>query len=86
MPLYDYKCSNCEHTFTLSKRISARKEPEADPCPSCHQINRVKQLVGAPPIVSGVVGAGSIKKPQWFQDKIKDMKKVVGKGHTLDNC
>lgn len=85
MPLYDYKCKQCEHTFKRNLRIANRKEPEAEPCPSCEATESVTQQLGGLAIVSGVVGAGSLKKPQWFQDKIKDMKKVVGKGHTLDN-
>lgn len=83
MPIYEYKCKSCEHTFKAIKTVAARKEPEAEPCPECEK-QEVSQVIGCPNIVSGVVGAGSIQRPQWFQDKIKDMKKNVGKNNTLD--
>ena len=35
MPLYDYNCKICDHTFTLKRMIADRLLPEGDPCPSC---------------------------------------------------
>lgn len=86
MPMYEYKCNSCEHVFKAIKSVATRKEPEAEPCPECKNQESVTQMIGCPNIVAGVVGAAGIKKPQWFQDKIKELKKHAGKDNTLDRA
>ncbi|HMS65787.1 MAG TPA: zinc ribbon domain-containing protein [Ignavibacteria bacterium] len=43
MPTYDYKCSNCGHTFEYFQSMSADKLTE---CPECHK-NTLERLIGA---------------------------------------
>ena len=47
MPLYDYQCTACSHTFTEKRMIADRKQPEGDPCPSC-QSHTVQLIIGTP--------------------------------------
>lgn len=47
MPLYDYQCTACNHTFTEKRMIADRKQPEGDPCPSC-QSHTVQLIIGTP--------------------------------------
>lgn len=84
MPLYEYKCKNCEHSFKKMSSVDSRKDPETVPCTECNE-TQVFQVIGTPGIVGGVVGAAGLRKPQWFTDKLKDMKKNVGKDNTLGN-
>jgi len=35
MPIYDYKCSSCEHEFERILSISRRNEPIENECPNC---------------------------------------------------
>lgn len=42
MPLYDYVCPKCEHTFEKLKSFDQRKDPE--PCPVCQHEECEKQL------------------------------------------
>ena len=44
MPIYEYKCQNCEHYFEVLQRIS--EEPFSS-CPECKK-NALKKLVSAP--------------------------------------
>ena len=44
MPIYDYKCSNCEHQFELIQKFS---DQPAEICPQCSQ-KSVQKLVSAP--------------------------------------
>ena len=41
MPTYEYKCSNCNHTFEVFQSISAEPVKE---CPKCN--GPVKRLIG----------------------------------------
>ena len=53
MPTYDYKCTECNHTFEMFQPMIA--EPITD-CPECGGV--VKRLIGA--------GAGPIFKGSGF--------------------
>jgi putative FmdB family regulatory protein len=53
MPLYDYNCSSCGHTFTEKYMIEDRKQPEGEPCPSC-QSSSVQLLIGTPGVGDSV--------------------------------
>ena len=44
MPIYDYKCSNCEHQFELIQKFS---DQSAEICPQCSQ-KSAQKLVSAP--------------------------------------
>lgn len=53
MPTYDYKCTECEHTFELFQSMT---EDPIKECPECNGL--VKRLIGA--------GAGAIFKGTGF--------------------
>ena len=44
MPIYDYKCSNCEHQFELIQKFS---DQPVEICPQCTE-KSVQKLVSAP--------------------------------------
>ena len=44
MPIYEYKCSNCEHQFEVIQRFS---DNPVESCPACNR-KTVKKLVSAP--------------------------------------
>ena len=35
MPIYEYKCNECEHTFEDYLSVSNRDKPLKKPCPEC---------------------------------------------------
>jgi putative FmdB family regulatory protein len=41
MPLYDYRCSKCNHTFEQFQKIDDRNKPTRKPCPKCKK-NKVE--------------------------------------------
>lgn len=53
MPTYDYKCSNCQHTFEYFQPMSAAPLTE---CPECG--GNLKRVIGT--------GAGTIFKGSGF--------------------
>jgi|TARA_B110000967_G_scaffold167055_1_gene175388 putative FmdB family regulatory protein len=44
MPIYEYKCSNCEHQFELIQKFS---DQPAETCPEC-SAKSIQKLVSAP--------------------------------------
>jgi|TARA_A100000164_G_scaffold256662_1_gene228749 putative FmdB family regulatory protein len=44
MPIYEYKCSKCEHQFEVIQRFS---DNPVESCPECNE-KQVKKLVSAP--------------------------------------
>lgn len=48
MPIYDYKCTNCDKQFELMQSFS--DEPIKD-CPYCHGKNTVHKVISEPAVV-----------------------------------
>jgi putative FmdB family regulatory protein len=77
MPEYNYGCRNCNQEFTKVKPISARKEPESNPCPTCGMKGSIFVKIGATKVVHE---AGSRLKVDdgWreVQSKMKETYKI----------
>lgn len=82
MPLYQYKCNACEHTFNRQLKISERNAPIDEDCPSCDSRGHINQLIGTP-LVSYSTNPG-MRITSSFNDRLKDMKKTKGEGCTID--
>jgi putative FmdB family regulatory protein len=82
MPLYDYKCKACDHSFRKLKSVDSRKEPIGDGCPICKAFE-VIQEIGTSNIVSGV----SMKdtRSDWFRSKMKELKSHAGPGNKMSD-
>jgi putative FmdB family regulatory protein len=72
MPLYDYGCGECEHTFTAMKRISERNNP--GPCEKCGNKN-VNLLLSMPAILYSGTGTIHSKTDDGWKDRLKTIKK-----------
>lgn len=75
MPLYDYQCQTCDHTFRKMKRIAARNEPTEEPCPECGH-SEVTFVVGSPALAYNQPGI--YKTSNNFNDRLKEIKQNVG--------
>ena len=69
MPIYEYKCQNCEHYFEVLQRIS---EEPLSTCPECKK-NALKKLVSAPNF--------RLKGEGWYETDFKkdNQKNLAGK-------
>jgi len=47
MPLYEYKCDNCESIFEKIQSISNRNIPLSQPCPECKEIGYIISLMSS---------------------------------------
>ena len=92
MPTYDYKCSECGHTFEEILKIADRDAPTELPCEQQVQQTKhmftkcggkVEQVMHAPYFgYDNIKTKRSKKVPGWYTDKIKDMKRNIP-GNTL---
>lgn len=62
MPLYEFQCAECGHTFEKLKPIRDMKVPESEPCPNCTTIGSVDQKVFTAQIWADASRMG-IKRP-----------------------
>jgi putative FmdB family regulatory protein len=77
MPLYDYQCEDCNHTFSLMKSIDARHDPEKEACPECKK-EKVKMQIGAAAIMDSVRVFG-LKPSGQHKERMQQIK------HNLKN-
>lgn len=68
MPLYEYGCKACEHTWTDVTKIADRLAPTEAPCQECG--GEVTLLIGAPNIVDPV-RIGVTRPSSEFQEVIQ---------------
>ena len=74
MPLYGYRCKECEHEFDKMQKYEDRFVPEAVPCPECFGVE-VKYQISTPRI--GYSNKGSMRTTDNFNDRLKEIKKKV---------
>lgn len=46
MPLYDYRCSACNHTFEQFEKMDDRNKPTRKACPGCKK-KKIQLVIGA---------------------------------------
>ena len=57
MPIYEYGCKYCEHTFEVWQSVTSRRKRK---CPECGRKNALNILIGATAFV--------LKGSGWFKD------------------
>lgn len=50
MPMYDYRCSKCEHQFEEFQKMKDRKKPLKRACPNCGEKKTLNFIIGTPAI------------------------------------
>ena len=83
MPLYEYQCTHCDHTFSDVLKVDDRNKPLDAPCPSCKAAGGVEKLVTTARIVAGV-GDFRAKVPEVFKDRLREIKKTAGRTRNID--
>jgi putative FmdB family regulatory protein len=71
MPIYEYKCLECEHLFEELARIT---DPPATDCPACGCSGSVIRLI------SGTTGIVEMTGREYFKKVIEpEAKRIAGK-------
>ena len=74
MPIYEYQCESCSHSFESFLSMSNMNEPLNEPCPECGK-NEVNKRVSKTTMGVDM----NLKTPGWFKDKMDNLKKKVPK-------
>lgn len=80
MPIYDYACKNCEHTFSETQRIDDRKVPIERGCPKCGFLTNgqgehaLYQVLGSPNICYSMT---TRRTDDDFNSKLKELRDKV---------
>ncbi len=82
MPLYQYKCSSCNHTFDLFEKMESRHKPTKDPCPSCKNLT-VEKLMSMMTVVDPIT-VGNLRTSNGFNAVMKEVKKRNPKHNISD--
>ena len=83
MPMYDYVCSKCQHTFDGFLTIAQRDVPTQEPCPNCGKTNCISISLGAPALMSPFRVEGLKKPSGQFRERVQQIKKGLPKKTTL---
>lgn len=82
MPLYDYKCTKCEHSWDEIVLYKNRDKPCKKPCPECKE-KSVTRVVGAP-IMSEPHKMGLKRPDGGFREVISKIKQHHPKNTIRD--
>ena len=77
MPLYEYMCKECDHTFEETKSIEDRNTPCDKPCPGCQKEGTLYIALG------GKVGDPFIhlSDTKNYGESFTQMMKAISKEH-----
>jgi putative FmdB family regulatory protein len=76
MPLYDFKCNDCETIFEVQCKISEKDSPHA--CPSCSSVKTNSVFLSAPRLGDSIA-LGINEKQRGFKEVLNKIhKKTAG--------
>ena len=78
MPLYDFECEKCNHSFEQFLTIAEMDKPLKESCPSCKKKGNIIRIVGAGGMVDSArleSTKGRLKPTKEFTEVMSRMKK-----------
>lgn len=83
--IYEFKCENCNETFSESLEIFSRNKPLNEPCPKCGNQGSVFRVFSSSITYDTVdVQTRARRANSDFADVMKSIKKTAGKGNTIN--
>lgn len=75
MPLYQYTCSNCQHSFELFAPMADNKKACEEPCPNCKASGHITQVINTNFEMMAPDRLGRVKPHKDWQDHINRIRK-----------
>ena len=76
MPIYNYQCSDCKHTFEAFRKISERNSISELVCPACTKQGISEYVMSSPMIVSGIGSLGGHKTDAGWKETLSKIKEA----------
>ena len=76
MPIYNFRCENCEHEFEHSCKIAERATVQQADCPKCDTPN-LKQIISKVNFATDPLGHARV--PMAFKENVLDRLPDVGR-------
>ena len=70
MPIYDYVCGSCNHSYEENRKIADRDNLTDVECLECHKIGQISRQVGSP-LVAYSVATNGYKHPEGFREVLQ---------------
>lgn len=83
MPVYDYQCQKCKHTFSDIKKIDERHVPTNESCPQCLEVGHVQICIGKVATVDPLT-LGRLKPHPELVEKLRRIKKKTPGSNIRD--
>ena len=81
MPIYEYACKSCDHSFEQVRKIAERNEPCLERCPECGKLD-VSQKIGA--VTLGDAHRMGVTKPAaGFNEVLRNIS-AVSPGNSMN--
>ena len=78
MPTYDYRCSECKHTFERILPMKDNDIPKKEPCPECGKEGTVSQYFSSgPKLLHEPSNTISKNVSDGWRDRLKEIKKTT---------
>jgi putative FmdB family regulatory protein len=71
MPTYAYRCRSCGNSWVAMNSISNRKEPEANPCPTCNTLDSVEHYIDGAPSLGDPVRLGFTRPDSGMREVLQ---------------
>lgn len=72
MPIYDYRCRDCDEAFEKNVKMAEMNDPQE--CPHCGAMDTFKFIGGAPGLTDSF-SLGRIKPPADFRNRLQEIHK-----------
>jgi len=81
MPIYEYYCESCEHSFELLSNIDDRDKPLKKPCPECGIKKKIKKGISVP-----ITGANANITPEKMCPGFTRKMEQIAKSGVVDRA
>ena len=78
MPVYSYKCKECDHEFEEEHKVDARNVPRYNPCPNCGTSDKIILTIKKIN-VGDSIAMGRTKPPIEFRERLKQIEDTYSK-------